>query len=212
MDSKGQAAADADGLADGRSDERERLSILEDPARRSRVFMGMARRLSQNPSQHEDLIQEAIIHAWQIMEAQPGQRQSWYLQSCFDHLRNYVRRGRSLDSARRQQSAAERDLTQDSLANERPAEDDVLASVCARDLLEQLTKSLTPLQQQTLVCLAEDMSLREISRQLNTSHTTINKHRRKIQALAMLLCSQLPGANQTRPRRAGGESPDRLGL
>ena len=160
---------------------------LTDSARTRQVLTVIVRRVTTDPSQHDDLIQEASVHLWQRLEHQPGQRRSWYLQSCFDHLRNYLRRGRSVDSFRRQHSLATDEGPVVSMVDRSPSEDDVLASVCAQNLVEELSKWLTSAERRTLNCLADGLSLRETAARLETSHTTINKHRRKIEALVIKL-------------------------
>ena len=34
----------------------------------------------------EDLLQEAVIHLWQLKKQRPGQSASWYFKSCQLHL------------------------------------------------------------------------------------------------------------------------------
>src|SRR6266540_5784946 len=46
----------------------------------------------------EDLLQEAVIHLWQLKNRRPGQSASWYFKSCQLHLLNLLRKGRSIDS------------------------------------------------------------------------------------------------------------------
>lgn len=175
------------GTCHSRMDAQGELVALNDSAQSRRALSVIAHRVTTDASQHDDLIQEASVHLWQRMERQPGQRRSWYLQSCFDHLRNFIRRGRSVDSFRRQQPVAA-GVGVVAGVDDRPASDeDVVASVCAQDLVQELSKWLTPAERQTLLCLAEGMSLRETAVRLGTSHTTINKHRRKIEVLAVKL-------------------------
>jgi RNA polymerase sigma factor (sigma-70 family) len=183
--------------------------MLNDP----RLFHGMlasiARRTSNDPAMLQDLIQEAAVHLWQRLEQHPGQQRSWYLQSCRDHLRNYLRQGRSVDSPRRQQFLRMDGVPAEMVADLSPSEEDVLNSVCARDLIEELLKVLAPPEQQTLNCLAEGLSLRETAVRLATSHTTVNKHRRKIEVLVMKLSqtqsahpTDIPPAANGRPARS----------
>src|SRR6266536_5673070 len=46
----------------------------------------------------EDLLQEAVIHFWQLNNQRPGQSPSWYFKSCQLYLLNLLRKGRSIDS------------------------------------------------------------------------------------------------------------------
>ena len=61
-------------------------------------------RMTSNPALREDLMQEALIHLWQIQEQRPGQAESWYLQNCRYHLQHYLASGRSVDSPKRSSS------------------------------------------------------------------------------------------------------------
>src|SRR5262249_44796298 len=55
-------------------------------------------RVSADPNLSDDLLQEAVIHFWLQEQREPGNSLSWYLQSCYFRLENYLRRGRSVDS------------------------------------------------------------------------------------------------------------------
>lgn len=160
------------------------LSWLEDPVQTRRVLGWIALRVSHDVALHEDLVQEAAIHLWRRLEQHPGQRRSWYLQSCLDHLRNYVRLGRSVDSLRRRRGVDGEDLPAALAVDRSLGDEDVLPTVCAHDLIDELSKRLTPTERGTLRCLADGLSSRETALLLGISHTTINKHRRKIEVLA----------------------------
>lgn len=61
-------------------------------------------RLTSNPALREDLMQEALIHLWQVQEQNPGQTKNWYLQNCRYRLLHYLALGRSVDSPKRRAS------------------------------------------------------------------------------------------------------------
>ena len=61
----------------------------------------MVQSTTSHPCLRDDLLQEAVVHAWLIEERRPGQTRSWYLQSCKFHLRHYLESGRSVDSQKR---------------------------------------------------------------------------------------------------------------
>src|SRR2546427_3728704 len=75
--------------------------MLIDDARTRELLARIVHRLSSDSAIREDLMQEALVHLWLLEERRPGQRQSWYLQSCKFHLQNYITAGRSVDSPKR---------------------------------------------------------------------------------------------------------------
>src|SRR5206468_6235834 len=61
----------------------------------------VVRSTTSNPALRDDLLQEALVHAWLIEARRPGQTRSWYVQSCKFHLRHYLDSGCSIDSPKR---------------------------------------------------------------------------------------------------------------
>jgi RNA polymerase sigma factor (sigma-70 family) len=165
----------------------KRVMVYEQ--RRTRgLLRGMVRRLTAERVLEDDLIQEAIIHLWLREKEHPGQSQSWYIQSCRLHLQNFLRKGRSVDSGKHRPTAALHD-GEDAEQEEADAvsDDRLVALVCARDLVSELSKWLTPVERQILNLGVDGLSLREIAIRLGLSHTTVNKHRRNIAGLASRL-------------------------
>src|SRR5437899_13099328 len=73
---------------------------VEDLSIRERLYR-IVRQLTPDAGSHDDLMQEALVHLW-LREARfPGQKKSWYLQSCKFHLQHYLEMGRSVDSVKR---------------------------------------------------------------------------------------------------------------
>jgi RNA polymerase sigma factor (sigma-70 family) len=151
------------------------------------VLRGVVRRLTTERALEEDLIQEAIIHLWLREKECPGQRPSWYVQSCRLHLQNLLRKGRSVDRGKRRHAASLpiEPGTEDDL--EPRVDDTLLSLVCARDLAAELGKWLTPVEKRILDLAHDGLSLREIAIRLGLSHTTVNKYRRNIAGLASRL-------------------------
>ena len=56
---------------------------------------------TKNVALQEDLLQEAMIHAWRVETEKPDRTRSWYLQSCRFHLQHWLALGRSVDSLKR---------------------------------------------------------------------------------------------------------------
>src|SRR5437773_3871773 len=96
----------------------------------------------------EDLLQEAVIHLWQLNNRRPGQSPSWYFKSCQLHLLNLLRKGRSIDSLKHRKGRirledpapddpGEAGSLMEFLDNS-DSEDSVFAQVSARDMLLSL--------------------------------------------------------------------------
>lgn len=147
-------------------------------------------RLTSNPALREDLMQEALIHLWQVQEQTPGQTKNWYLQNCRFHLLHYLALGRSVDSPKRRGSQvhpAGNDEEMEDWLDRFEGPDSVLQDVSARDILHSLSRLLSEREMSVLQWLAEGMATREIARRLGISHPMVIKHRRKIAALARKL-------------------------
>lgn len=140
---------------------------------------------------HQDLMQEALLHLWQRERRCSGQSLSWYLQSCHWHLLNCLQQGRSVDSLKRGRvrwsNPEASDAENDSGDSGGECDESLLPSVCARDLLEQLSTRMSPDERETLLCLADGFQVREIARKLNVSHQAVSKRRQKIAEIAVQL-------------------------
>jgi RNA polymerase sigma factor (sigma-70 family) len=146
--------------------------------------------LAAEASGYDDLMQEALIHLWQQELDKPGQTQSWYLQSCRFHLLTYLSRGRSVDSLkRRRDRSAMTEVSEavDFATTRREEAESPLGSVCALDLIESLSKRISPVEQIILACLAEGIGLMEIAKKLGISHQAVSKYRQRLAALALKL-------------------------
>lgn len=159
---------------------------------------------TSNPALRDDLLQEALVHAWRIEARRPGQTRSWYLQSCKFHLRHYLNSGRSIDSTKRRagQLSLSGDLEgHEELLNQVDSGDSVLTCVSAHDLLSQLSRHLLPLEKAVLECLADGLGTREIGRKLKVSHTLVIQQRRKIASLLKRLEAPWPALVRGTPAR-----------
>ncbi len=168
-------------------------------------------RLTSNPALREDLMQEALIHLWQVQEQNPGQTKNWYLQNCRYHLLHYLASGRSVDSPKRRASQvhpSDQDENSDDLLDRFEGSDTVLQDVSARDMLSSLSKWLSGREMSILQWLSEGQGTREIAKRLGISHPMVIKYRRKIAALA----EKLAIADRPAPRKPalhGVGRPDR---
>ncbi|MFO1498605.1 MAG: LuxR family transcriptional regulator [Verrucomicrobiota bacterium] len=164
-------------------------------------------RLTSNPALREDLMQEALIHLWQVQEQNPGQTKNWYLQNCRYRLLHYLALGRSVDSPKRRASQvhpSEYDDDADDWLDRFEGSDTVLQDVSARDMFSSLSKVLSPREISILQWLAEGLGTREIAKRLGISHPMVIKHRRKIAAFAKKLCIEAPRPAKDLPHLDSG--------
>jgi RNA polymerase sigma factor (sigma-70 family) len=174
----GQPGHRASGLVSG-AEHRGGL-LVGQPAIHDEVSR-LVHKLSNDPNQYEDLLQEALLCYWQAVASNPGQTASWYRQRCRFCIHDYLRKGRSVDSLKHNRSAcsidevAEHDSTPDG---------DIFQEICERDLFDELTRRLDPAEQRTLRLLREELTLREIAQALHISHVAVIGRRRHIAATA----------------------------
>jgi RNA polymerase sigma factor (sigma-70 family) len=161
-------------------------------------------RLTANPALREDLMQEALIHLWQVQEQNPGQTKNWYLQNCRFHLLHYLALGRSVDSPKRRASQVHpSDQTEDSdgWLERFESGESVLQDVSARDILAAMSTLLSDREMSILQWLSDGVGTREIGKRLGISHPMVIKLRRKIATFAKKLSID--------PPQNGKELPDR---
>jgi len=150
----------------------------------------LAARVTSDRASREDLAQEAMIHLWQQELRCPKQSESWYFQSCLFHLRNYVQRGRSLDSPRRRRARGALSTGSrraDSAEVHLERDESPLPTVCANEILDLLLPKLKEREREVLRCLAEGLELGDIARKLRVSRQAVGKQRRKIALAAARL-------------------------
>jgi len=164
--------------------------LVSDPRVRASL-RSIARSIVSNLSDHDDLLQEMLIHLWQTELASPGQTESWYLQSCKYHGLDSLKRGRSVDSKRRGDCLLlplDADPDDDAPSLDPSDERDFREELFAGDVLSALRRRLTRSQQLVLDAFAKGESVSEVSQALGCSHQYISKQRKRI---AMELASVL---------------------
>jgi len=164
--------------------------------------------MSRDAAFHEDLMQEALVHLWLREAAHPGQKRSWYLQSCKFHLQHYIDSGRSVDSVKRrggQIPLLQNEEGDTPLLEHRGIDHSIFSQISARELLSLLSKRLSGRDRAILDCLADGLGAREIARKLKITHPTAIKCRRKIAKLVIELGFASADGAQTSVRinRAG---------
>ena len=155
-----------------------------------KVLRRMVARMDVNPDDHEDLMQEALLHLWAVQYQHPKQHLTWYLQNVKFHLHNLARRGRSLDSPPRNAARASfpanyewREQWPDTLE----LDDNMMSELIACDLAQVLKKKLDPIDRTILEALVKGLRVGEIAERLRVSHAFVTKHRHSIARVAMNL-------------------------
>ncbi|MBI2926426.1 MAG: sigma-70 family RNA polymerase sigma factor [Verrucomicrobia bacterium] len=150
----------------------------------------LVRQLSSDATAQEDLLQEALIHLWLREACRPGQRRSWYLRSCWLHLHNLLRSGRSVDCPKHRPACCvggPGDGSGSETSEDAHAEAAIFSEVSAHEIISLVSPWLTTGEKRVLSDLAEGLTTREIARRLHVSHTAVIKRRRRIAALALKL-------------------------
>jgi len=141
---------------------------------------------TKNTALQDDLLQEAMIHAWKVETEKPDRTRSWYLQSCRFHLQHWLALGRSVDSMKRE--TIEATVLIDELElHEYHTNGECFESVSFHDLVLTLSTRLRPAEKGILQGLADGMRLREVARKMGLSYPTALKYRRKIADLVSRL-------------------------
>jgi RNA polymerase sigma factor (sigma-70 family) len=136
-----------------------------------------------NSLNQEDLFQEAVIHLWQdFKEGKLADKtDSYILQGCFFHLKNYIRKDAvkvsliSLDALRTDVNTSLEDVF--------PAQDccDYLKYLDSKLLVEKMKNNgLTIKEKEVLSFCLAGLTTREIGRRMGVSHVMIIKLKNRI--------------------------------
>lgn len=167
----------------------------QDVARRLAQVAG---RLTGNTELQKDITQEMHLHLVKARHADPGRPLDWYVEGCEFHARNYLRRGRSIDSLKRAQGAVALGSdggTEAGLGLMDPVAKDLRRELISQEIIELVARHLTARQQQSLELLLSGCGVRETARRLGVSHPAIIKHRRKIARLLAAFLDRKEGVN-----------------
>jgi len=130
----------------------------------------------------EDLYQEALIHLWLHYKdgSLSDKTDSYILQGCYFHLRNYLRKVQDKVPILSINTGAGDDGTklEDILAIDGITTFDYLESKIDIEAREE--KCLTEREKKTLSLIMEGMSMREVGAKLGISHVMVLKIRNKI--------------------------------
>jgi RNA polymerase sigma factor (sigma-70 family) len=142
----------------------------------------LVHKLCHDPNLHEDILQEALLCHWRTEVRDPGHAASWYRQRCRFCIQDYLKKGHSVDSLKHRCSICTSD---GSGALDSVADDDTLLAICAEDAFNELARRLDAVEQRILRLLRDELTLREIGRELHISHVAVIARRRHIAATAV---------------------------
>jgi DNA-directed RNA polymerase specialized sigma24 family protein len=158
-----------------------------------RQLRGVAARLTSDLELRKDLVQEMFIHLVRVEVDRPGKTLSWYLQSCQFRGRNFLNRGRSVDSIKRGNNLVPLGQSDDDgdesfwLCLDVVDPIDLHGELITRDIVDRLVPQLSDAQQRILFLLMHGFGVREIARELRVSHPAVIKHRKRIARTAAAL-------------------------
>lgn len=150
----------------------------------------VATRLSNDGETQRDLVQEMYVHFMNQASQDPHKHVSWYVKGCEFHARNYLRRGRSVDSPKRSRGKVLLRCDQEEQGFANPTEAMETESMTtdgtmySQDVIEQIKPMLSDRQQEILTRLMQGHGVRQVGRELGISHVAVIKHRRKIAKVA----------------------------
>jgi DNA-directed RNA polymerase specialized sigma24 family protein len=166
-------------------------------------LQGIALRLTGDPDQQRDLMQEMFVHLIRIQTAEPGQALSWYLKSCEFRARNYLKPGPGVDAPRRAGNGLLGDEvsagggmspgngTRFSAEPVGPIE--IQGELITSDVLNLILPLLSDMRQRVLFLLMRGCGVREAARELGITHPAVIKHRKKIARIARELLQESEG-------------------
>jgi DNA-binding NarL/FixJ family response regulator len=149
----------------------------------------IAQGITSNFHLREVLVHVASIHVSQLELSEPNQKRTYYVKGCKNHMLNWLAQGTSVDSLKRRHNGRDAwDMEQCSswMPEGLVAKEDVLAAVCAKDLIAVVSKRLTPRDRLILEALAKGYGEGEIAEQMGISRQAVFKRRQKIAAQIQL--------------------------
>ena len=136
---------------------------------------------------HDDLYQEATIHLWSsFLKGELGDKtDSYILQGCYFHLRNYIRKVNersnivSIDAALNTNDEA----TVEDVLGEYWACDDCRQDLHNKFLVQSIRNNgLNPAERKLLTYFSQGLTTRDIGKRMGVSHVSVVKMTHKIRA------------------------------
>ena len=178
-------------------------------------LQGIASRLTSDPDQQMDLMQEMFVHLIRVQTAEPGQALSWYLKSCEFRARNYLKSGPGVDAPKRggngmpgDEVAAPGSMGPGNgtrLSAEPVGPIEIQGELITSDVLNLILPLLSDMRQRVLFLLMKGCGVREAARELGITHPAVIKHRRKIARIARELLQESEGVGVAVAVRNGAE-------
>jgi DNA-directed RNA polymerase specialized sigma24 family protein len=178
-------------------------------------LQGIASRLTSDPDQQMDLMQEMFVHLIRVQTAEPGQALSWYLKSCEFRARNYLKSGRGIDAPRRVGNGVPGDEVTapgrmgpgngTRLSTEPVGPIEIQGELITSDVLNLILPLLSDMRQRVLFLLMKGCGVREAARELGITHPAVIKHRKKIARIARELLQESEGVGVAVAVRNGAE-------
>ena len=127
----------------------------------------------------QDLFQEALIRMWTRFSAGEldGKTDSYILQGCYFHLRNYLRKNKERTVIVSVSSVTEEDSLEEVVLADDGACCDYLEGVLQ---IEAIESRMTQRENDVLLLCLEGLTTREIGKRLGVSHVSVVKTRNRI--------------------------------
>jgi RNA polymerase sigma factor (sigma-70 family) len=132
----------------------------------------------------DDLFQEALGHLWANFQdgTLNGKTDSYLLQGCYYHLKNYIRK--SVDKAKLVSTSAPLDDGESKIEDILECKKDCAAEIVDSVMLEGALQSLGLSGREAMILslLLEGMTVREVGRKIGVSHVMVIKVKARIRA------------------------------
>jgi DNA-directed RNA polymerase specialized sigma24 family protein len=141
---------------------------------------------------HKDLMQDLLVHVWQVELKRSSEKRTWYLQNCRFRLLDILGEGRSVDSLKRRDRCcalpeADSAESTDDLIDEIGCEETTRSTTAARELLALLLPRLGAREQKVLLDLNDDLGVNEIAEKRGLSRQKVTRVRLKIRSVVIQL-------------------------
>src|SRR6266446_3938556 len=127
--------------------------MLVEEAQARELLRQIVAGFTQDPHLQQDLMQECLLHLWQLEGKRPGRTRSWYLQGCRFHLQHCLVSGRSLDSLKRSGTVNRIVIDgddEDPSLHEHHTNGELFEAVSFADVVSTLKREIKPRERQVL--------------------------------------------------------------
>ena len=148
----------------------------------------IAGRLANYKIDRDDLMQEMMIHLWEIEKSNSEMNESWYIQNCKFFARDLIRKGTSIDSKFREGVTliSRDDPGRQKLVSAEPVDHyDFRSELIVKEIISHVWEKLGKAQRIIFKNMLTGMTISEIGRHLHLSHQRISYGKKKIASLAI---------------------------